>query len=266
MNSAIQLVSIEKHNSILKLIMNDHKSKNALSNKMIFALMNAISSACGDKSIKVIVIAANGNVFSAGHDLKEITEARKCEDNGDSFFKELIGSCSALMQTIVNSSKPVIAEVNGVATAAGCQLVASCDLAIASKDSKFATPGVNIGLFCSTPMVALSRNVHRKNAMEMLLTGDMISAKKAKDIGLINNYVEVEELELSVMQLARKIASKPSLTIATGKKAFYKQAGMSLSEAYRYTSEIMKNNLLRDDAKEGISAFVEKRSPNWDND
>ncbi len=146
MNSAFQLVSIEKHNSILKLVMNDHKSKNALSNKMIF-LINAISLACEDESIKVIVIAANGNVFSAGHDLKEITEARENEDKGDSFFKELFDSCSALMQTIVNSSKPVIAEVNGVATAAGCQLVASCDLAIASNDSKFATPGVNIGLF-----------------------------------------------------------------------------------------------------------------------
>ena len=263
MNSAIQLVSIEKHNSILKLIMNDHKSKNALSNKMIFALMTAISSACDDKSIKVIVIAANGNVFSAGHDLKEITEARECEDKGDSFFKELFDACSALMQTIVNSSKPVIAEINGVATAAGCQLVASCDLAIASNNSKFATPGVNIGLFCSTPMVALSRNVHKKNAMEMLLTGDMISAQKAKEIGLINNYVEVEELESTVMQLAQKIASKPSLTIATGKKAFYEQADMTLSKAYEYTSEVMKNNLLRDDAKEGISAFVEKRSPNW---
>ena len=266
MNSEIQLVSIEKHNSILKLIMNDHKSKNALSNKMIFALMNAISSACDDKSIKVIVIAANGNVFSAGHDLKEITEARKSEDNGDSFFKELFDSCSALMQTIVNSSKPVIAEVNGVATAAGCQLVASCDLAIASNNSKFATPGVNIGLFCSTPMVALSRNVHKKNAMEMLLTGNMIGSVKAKEIGLINDFVDAEQLTKTVMALADKIASKPSSTVATGKKAFYEQAEMSLSKAYEYTSEVMRNNLLRDDAKEGISAFIDKRSPDWQDD
>ena len=250
-------------NSILRLVMNDQKSKNALSNKMISALMDAIAFATDDNSIKVIVIASKGNVYSAGHDLKEITQARKGSDNGDSFFKELFRSCSVLMQAIVNSSKPVIAEVNGVATAAGCQLVASCDLAIASNNSKFATPGVNIGLFCSTPMVALSRNVHKKNAMEMLLTGDMISAQKAKEIGLINNYVEVEELESTVMQLAQKIASKPSLTIATGKKAFYEQADMTLSKAYEYTSEVMKNNLLRDDAKEGISAFVEKRSPNW---
>ena len=266
MNSAIQLVSIEKHNSILKLIMNDHKSKNALSNKMIFALMNAISSACDDKSIKVIVIAANGNVFSAGHDLKEITEARESEDKGDNFFKELFDSCSALMQMIVNCSKPVIAEVNGIATAAGCQLVASCDLAIASNNSKFATPGVNIGLFCSTPMVALSRNIHKKNAMKMLLTGDMIGSVKAKEIGLINDFVEAEKLTETVMALADKIARKPSSTVATGKKAFYEQAEMSLSKAYEYTSEVMRNNLLRDDAKEGISAFIDKRPPDWQDD
>jgi enoyl-CoA hydratase/carnithine racemase len=170
------------------------------------------------------------------------------------------------MQTIVNSSKPVIAEVNGVATAAGCQLVASCDLAIASNDSKFATPGVNIGLFCSTPMVALTRNVHKKNAMEMLLTGDMISSVKAKEIGLINDFVEAEKLTKTVMELAVKIASKPSSTVTTGKKAFYEQAEMSLSRAYEYTSEVMKNNLLRDDAKEGISAFINKRSPDWQDD
>jgi enoyl-CoA hydratase/carnithine racemase len=167
------------------------------------------------------------------------------------------------MQTIVNSSKPVIAEVNGVATAAGCQLVASCDLAIASNDSKFATPGVNIGLFCSTPMVALSRNVNKKNAMEMLLTGDMISSEKAKEIGLINDFVDAEELESNVMVLAKKIASKPSSTVSTGKKAFYEQSEMSLQKAYEYSSKAMTNNILREDAKEGISAFIEKRSPDW---
>ena len=257
MNSATQLVSIEKHNGILKLIMNDHESKNALSNKMIFALMDAISSACDDKSIKVIVIAANGNVFSAGHDLKEITEARESEDKGDSFFKELFDSCSALMQTIVNSSKPVIAEINGVATAAGCQLVASCDLAIASNDSKFATPGVNIGLFCSTPMVALSRNVHKKNAMEMLLTGDMIGSEKAKEIGLINDFVEVDQLTETVMALADKIASKPSSTVATGKKAFYEQAEMNLSKAYDNGFEALKKVNLQI-KKGGISFKLEK--------
>ena len=262
-NESQLLIKQAPVDSILRLVMNDQNSKNALSNKMISALMDAIAFANNDNSIKVIVIASKGNVYSAGHDLKEITQARKSPDNGESFFKELFRSCSILMQAIVNSSKPVIAEVNGVATAAGCQLVASCDLAIASNNAKFATPGVNIGLFCSTPMVALSRNVHKKNAMEMLLTGDMISAQKAKDIGLINNYVEVEELESTVMQLAQMIASKPSLTIATGKKAFYEQANMSLAKAYEYTSEVMKSNVLREDAKEGISAFIEKRSPNW---
>ena len=265
-NESQLLIKEAPINSILRLVMNDQNSKNALSNKMISALMDAIAFANDDNSIKVIVIASKGNVYSAGHDLKEITQARKGPDNGDSFFKELFRSCSVLMQAIVNSSKPVIAEVNGVATAAGCQLVASCDLAIASNNSKFATPGVNIGLFCSTPMVALSRNVHKKNAMEMLLTGDMIGSVKAKEIGLINDFVEAEKLTETVMALADKIASKPSSTVATGKKAFYEQAEMSLSKAYEYTSEVMRNNLLRDDAKEGISAFIDKRSPDWQDD
>jgi enoyl-CoA hydratase/carnithine racemase len=167
------------------------------------------------------------------------------------------------MQLIINSPKPIIAEIDGVATAAGCQLVASCDLAIASDVSKFATPGVNIGLFCSTPMVALSRNIHKKNAMEMLLTGDMIDCSKAKEIGLINDYVSPDNLVSSVINLAEKIASKSSKTVATGKKAFYRQAEMSLADAYKFTSEVMKENLLRDDAKEGISAFIEKRPPDW---
>ena len=264
MKSEAQLVITETPaKGILRLIMNDQNSKNALSNKMINDLFKAISFANNKKSIKVIIIAANGNVFSAGHDLKEITKARNNKDNGDNFYKELFNSCSALMQAIVNSPKPTIAEVNGVATAAGCQLVASCDLAIASKNSKFATPGVNIGLFCSTPMVALSRNVAKKNAMEMLLTGDMIGSQKAKDIGLINYYVDDKDLESNVMLLANKIASKPSSTVSTGKKAFYEQAEMSLQKAYEYTSEVMRNNILREDAKEGISAFIEKRSQEW---
>jgi enoyl-CoA hydratase/carnithine racemase len=251
---------------ILRLVMNNVESKNALSIKMMKSLMDDITFAAKDKSIKVIVIGANGNVFSAGHNLKEITEARSNEDDGDAYFIELLDMCSSLMKLIVNCPKPIIAEVNGIATAAGCQLVASCDLAIASNDSKFATPGVNIGLFCSTPMVALSRNVHKKNAMEMLLTGDMISSKKAKEIGLINDFVEVEQLTKTVMALADKIARKPSSTVATGKKAFYEQTEMNLSKAYEYTSVIMKNNLLRDDAKEGISAFIDKRSPDWQDD
>jgi enoyl-CoA hydratase/carnithine racemase len=248
---------------LLRLVLNNPQSKNALSEVMISTLIDSINSASNDHSIKVIIISATGNVFCAGHDLKEITEARESEDKGDMFFKGLFDSCSSLMQLIINSPKPIIAEIDGVATAAGCQLVASCDLAIASDVSKFATPGVNIGLFCSTPMVALSRNIHKKNAMEMLLTGDMIDCSKAKEIGLINDYVSPDNLVSSVINLAEKIASKSSKTVATGKKAFYRQAEMSLADAYKFTSEVMKENLLRDDAKEGISAFIEKRPPDW---
>ena len=248
---------------VLRLVMNNLDQKNALSENMMNILIDEIKAASSDPSIKVIVLAANGNVFCSGHDLKEITAARENEDSGEDYFKNLFNSCSSLMELIVNIPQPVIAEVDGVATAAGCQLVASCDLAIASHESKFATPGVNIGLFCSTPMVALSRNVNKKNAMEMLLTGDFINAEKAKEIGLIYNTATKEELTIEVSKLAEKIASKSSVTVSIGKKAFYAQAEMNLSEAYKYTSQIMKDNLLNDDAKEGIDAFIEKRSPDW---
>ena len=248
---------------VLRLTLNDPDNKNALSEFMMQKLINAITEASKDNSVKVIVIASTGNVFCSGHNLKEIKEARRAKDSGESFYLELFKTCSYLMQLIVNCSKPVIAEVSGIATAAGCQLVASCDLAVSSNSAKFATPGVNIGLFCSTPMVALSRNVAKKNAMEMLLTGDMIGSQKAKDIGLINYYVDDKDLESNVMLLANKIASKPSSTVSTGKKAFYEQAEMSLQKAYEYTSEVMRNNILREDAKEGISAFIEKRSQEW---
>ena len=248
---------------VLRLLMNNLDQKNALSENMMNILIDEIKAASSDPSIKVIVLAANGNVFCSGHDLKEITAARENEDSGEDYFKNLFNSCSSLMELIVNIPQPVIAEVDGVATAAGCHLVASCDLAIASHESKFATPGVNIGLFCSTPMVALSRNVNKKNAMEMLLTGDFINAEKAKEIGLINNTAPKEELTIEVSKLAEKIASKSSVTVSIGKKAFYAQTEMNLSEAYKYTSQIMKDNLLNDDAKEGIDAFIEKRSPDW---
>ena len=247
----------------MRLTMNNLDQKNALSEEMISVLKDELEDASSDRSSRVIVLAANGNVFSSGHDLKEITAARENDDSGEAFFKKLFDHCSTLMQLIVDSPQPVIAEVDGIATAAGCQLVASCDLAIASTESKFATPGVNIGLFCSTPMVALSRNVQKKNAMEMLLTGDFINAKKAKEIGLINNVVEKEDLLEEVNILAEKIASKSSMTVSIGKKAFYAQAEMDLSEAYKHTSKIMSDNLLKDDAKEGIDAFIEKRKPDW---
>ena len=257
------LIKEKSDKGVLRLIMNNSDQKNPLSETLMGELMHEIKAASLDQSTRVIVIASTGNVFSSGHDLKEITAARESEDSGEVYFKNLFDYCSSLMQLIVNTSQPVIAEVDGVATAAGCQLVASCDLAIASHESRFATPGVNLGLFCSTPMVALSRNVNKKNAMEMLLTGEFISAEKAKEIGLINNAVPKEDLTSEVDRLAEKIASKSTMTVATGKRAFYVQAEMDLSDAYEYTSKTMTDNLLKFDAKEGINAFLEKRSPDW---
>jgi len=250
-------------NGILRIILDDEGNKNALSEVMISELIKAISDANNSKEVKVIIIASTGNVFCSGHNLKEITAARNNNDEGASYFKNLFELCSSLMQLIVSCPKPVIAEVGGIATAAGCQLVASCDLAISSNTAQFATPGVNIGLFCSTPMVALSRNVSKKEAMKMLLTGDMIDAVEAKRISLINDHVSEDKLEDSVNSLAQKISRKSLMTIKTGKEAFYKQYEMSLSDAYEYTSMVMAQNTLRDDAKEGISSFIEKRDPNW---
>ena len=232
---------------ILRLLLNDAKNKNPLSDKMMMQLKKQLFKASNDNSIKVVIISAVGDVFCSGHNLKEI--------------KEL-----SLMQMIISCSKPVIAEINGIATAAGCQLVASCDLAIASDSSKFATPGVNIGLFCSTPMVALSRNVSKKDSMKMLLTGDMVDAVEAKRISLINDHVPDDKLNESVMSLAKKIATKPLSTVKIGKDAFYRQYEMSLSEAYEYTSKVMTINSLSDDAKEGITSFLEKRDPVWKDD
>ncbi len=257
------LIKEKSDKGVLRLTMNNPNKKNPLSESMMSILMEGIKDASADHSIKVIVLAANGDVFSSGHDLKEITSARANEDKGESYFKELFDYCSTLMQLIVNARQPVIAEVDGIATAAGCQLVASCDLAIATNESKFATPGVNLGLFCSTPMVALTRNVNKKNAMEMLLTGDFIDAKKAKEIGLINNNVSKKNLIMEVNKLAEKIASKSTMTVSIGKKAFYEQAEMDLSAAYNYTSKTMTDNLLKYDAKEGIEAFIKKRPPEW---
>ena len=253
----------QTNEGVLRLTMNDQKNRNALSEAMMNNLIEELTKAASNQSIRVIVIASNGPVFSAGHDLKEITAARYQKDFGDAYFKSLFDTCSSLMQLIVSCPKPVIAEVVGTATAAGCQLVASCDLATAADSAKFATPGVNIGLFCSTPMVALSRNVNKKNAMEMLLTGDMINAEKAKEIGLINNYFQTEKLTNETMILANKIASKSSMTVSMGKGAFYTQSELDLSAAYEYTSKVMVKNVHKEDAKEGIDAFIEKRSPEW---
>lgn len=236
---------------------------NALSVAMMEALKAQLDRARDDEAVRVVVLAHDGRVFSAGHDLKEMTAHRKDADRGRAFFADTMALCASLMQMVVRHPKPVIASVGGVATAAGCQLVASCDLAVASHEARFATPGVNIGLFCSTPMVALSRNVSRKHAMEMLLTGEMIDARTALTYGLVNRVVGPEELNRTVMDLAQLVASKSPLTLKIGKEAFYAQAEMGLAEAYEYTARVMVENMLARDAEEGIEAFIEKRKPEW---
>jgi enoyl-CoA hydratase/carnithine racemase len=210
-----------------------------------------------------VILAANGPAFSAGHDLKELNTHRKDHDRGRSYFTHIMGLCSRMMQQVVKLPQPVIAAVQGTATAAGCQLVASCDLAVASRAAKFATPGVNIGLFCSTPMVALSRNVSRKAAMEMLLTGEMISAEHAAHIGLVNHVVAPGCERDEAIKLAGKITAKSAVTVKIGKEGFYRQLEMPLAQAYDYVSGVMVENLLVRDAEEGIAAFIEKREPKW---
>ena len=257
------LIIEDVKDSILKITLNNPSQQNTLSLEFINDLKKIFENADSNDEIKVIILSSSGKVFSAGHNLKEIKSHRKDKDKGLQFFKDLINSCSDLMLKIIHNSKPVIAEVNGIATAAGCQLVASCDLAYASQVSKFATPGVNIGLFCSTPMVALSRVVKNKHSMEMLLTGDFIDAEKAKSIGLINNYFSEDELVNKTREMAIKIANKSSQTLKIGKKAFYNQTEMTISDAYKYASEIMIDNMMNHDSEEGIAAFLEKRKPNW---
>jgi enoyl-CoA hydratase/carnithine racemase len=222
------------------------------------ALDDALAAIADDRAVRVVVIGGAGPAFCAGHDLREMRA-----NPGRETTEALFAQCSALMTRIVRLPKPVIARVHGIATAAGCQLVASCDLAVAAADARFATPGVNIGLFCSTPMVALSRNVGRKQAMEMLLTGEMIDAARAREIGLLNRVVPPAELDAAVAALAGQIAGKSALTLAIGKEAFYRQAEMDLDAAYRYAAEAMTRNMLARDAAEGIDAFLEKRSPSW---
>lgn len=252
---------------VLRLTLNAPRSRNALSEDTMTALSSALADAAQDAAVRVIIIAANGPVFCAGHNLKEITAARNAPENaadrGRAYFTRILYQCSTLMASIPAHPKPVIAEVAGTATAAGCQLVASCDLAFAAESAGFVTPGVHIGLFCSTPMVALSRNVARKHAMEMLLTGDPCPAPRAAEIGLINRAVPDEDLTAEVMEAARKIAGKSTATLAFGKPAFYRQAELPLGEAYDYATAVMVENMLARDAEEGISAFIEKRPPRW---
>jgi enoyl-CoA hydratase/carnithine racemase len=256
------LVLAARDGFALKLTLNRAAARNALSEGLMAALQAALDAAAKDDS-RVIVLAADGPAFCSGHDLKEMTAHRAAADGGKAAFAAVFAQCSRLMQTIVRHPKPIIAQVQGIATAAGCQLVASCDLAVASAKARFATPGVNIGLFCSTPMVALSRNVSRKHAMEMLLTGETISAEEALRIGLVNRVVAHEALEAETVALAQQIASKPRATVKIGKEAFYRQLEMPLSDAYDYASRVMTENMLHAEAREGICAFVEKRDPKW---
>ena len=236
---------------------------NALSIALMQALMAELDKAAADGAVRVIVIASTGKVFSAGHDLKELTAHRGDDDRGRAFFENTMRLCADLMLKITRLPKPVIAEIDGLATAAGCQLVASCDLAICTDKSAFCTPGVNIGLFCSTPMVAVSRAAHRKQAMEMLLTGETIDASTAKDFGLVNRIVPQEYLSQVVQKYAAVIASKSPLTLRIGKEAFYRQLEMPVEAAYDYAAAVMVENMLARDAEEGIGAFLEKRHPEW---
>jgi len=249
--------------SVAILTLNRPEARNSLSEGLIAELDAALREIHDDAKVRAVVIAANGPAFSAGHDMKELTARRADADRGRAYFAEIMTACSAMMQAIVHLPKPVVAAVQGVATAAGCQLVASCDLAVGSEAATFATPGVDIGLFCSTPMVALSRNVPRKHAMEMLLTGEPISAATARDIGLINHVVAAGAERDAAIALAQKVALKSAYTVKIGKAAFYRQAEMSLAGAYRYAAEVMTENMMARDAEEGIGAFIEKREPKW---
>jgi enoyl-CoA hydratase/carnithine racemase len=264
LDTASPVLLREREGPIAILTLNRPRARNSLSEALIVALSQALTDIAADKSVRAVVVTATGTAFSAGHDMKELTARRSDADGGRGYFHTIMKGCSAMMQQIVNLPQPVIAAVQGVATAAGCQLVASCDLAIASDAAKFATPGVDIGLFCSTPMVALSRNVSRKHAMEMLLTGDMIGAQRAAEIGLINRVAPAGEELKTALALANDFASKSAYTLKIGKQAFYRQAEMGLAEAYAYASEVMTENMMARDAEEGICAFIDKRDPKWE--
>ena len=253
--------SVQKsNNGISRVRLNDPDTYNSMSFNMLNSLIAALKDLDKDETTRVIIIEGSGKGFSAGHNLKEVRSLK-----GKPNYKKLFDLCSKLMMLIININKPVIAKVHGAAFAAGCQLVATCDLALSTNDSKFCTPGVNIGLFCSTPMVALSRNVSRKKAMKMLITGDPISAQYAKEIGLINDHFDSSKLEEEVSKLAENIISKSTKVVKIGKRAFYKQLAMPLDKAYQCTSKAMCENMMTLDAREGISAFLEKRTPHWKN-
>jgi enoyl-CoA hydratase/carnithine racemase len=249
---------------IAVVTLNRPAARNSLSDALIAALGEELDRLAQERAIRAVILAANGPAFCAGHDLKELTLRRSDPDGGRAFYRHIMHSCSAMMQKIVRLPQPVIAAVHATATAAGCQLVASCDLAVASQAAKFATPGVDIGLFCSTPMVALSRNVGRKHAMEMLLTGDLVSADDAFRMGLVNRVVAPGQERDEALAFARKVAAKSSHVVKIGKEAFYRQLELGLADAYQYAADVMVENMMARDAEEGIGAFVDKRTPTWE--
>ncbi len=257
------LVETETSQGIVTITLDSPENYNALSKEMIGQLQGAFAGVAKDEECRVVILRACGNAYCAGHDLKEMSDASKQADGGQKFYQELFADCSSMMQTIVKLPKPVIAEVQGVATAAGCQLVASCDLAIAADNVKFGVNGVNIGLFCSTPMVALSRNIARKRAFEMLATGDFLDAAQAAELGLINRAVSPDTLHSETLALASIIADKLPVALKIGKEAFYRQLEMPLEQAYEYTAQVMTQNMLEEDTAEGVMAFLEKRKPAW---
>lgn len=254
----------EDSDHIATLTMNAPERLNALSDAMLAALQSTLDDIADDTTVRAVVLRGTGKAFCAGHDLKEMQAGRQAEDAGAAYFKDLFARCATMMQRIQSMPQPVIAQVHGIATAAGCQLVATCDLAVASDDTRFGVNGVNIGLFCSTPMVALTRNIPRKAAFEMLTTGRFINAREAQELGLINRAVHADALSREANELARSIAGKLSSAVKVGKQAFYAQAQMTTGDAYAYTGDVMVQNMLVDDTDEGINAFLEKRDPNWD--
>ena len=253
-------------NSVAYILLNSPDTLNSLSDEMLGALTTEFEKLKNDTKIRAVVLEGAGKAFCAGHNLKEMTKGRNAEDGGKAYFLDLFKRCAKMMMLIQKLPQPVIAKVHGIATAAGCQLVATCDLAIAEKSTKFGVNGVNIGLFCSTPMVALSRNITRKQAFEMLTTGNFISAEQAKTLGLVNRVVEIENFDLETEKLAEQIASKLGVAVKIGKEAFYKQLEMPISEAYEYTGRVMAENMMFRQTEKGIDAFLNKREPTWEQD
>ena len=257
---------LERHDTgaVTRLVMNAPERLNALSDEMLAALHTTLDGIANDRSVRAVIVSGNGKAFCAGHDLKQMTAARQAEDGGGAYFKDLFDRCAAMMARVQSMPQPVIAQVHGIATAAGCQLVATCDMAIAAQGTRFGVNGVNIGLFCSTPMVALSRNIGRKQVFEMLTTGAFIEVERAEALGLINRVVAPEALENETMALADTVASKLGTAVKVGKEAFYNQIEMNVADAYAYTGDVMVENMLDRDTSEGIAAFLDKRDPTWE--